>query len=83
MVVLILLHVNYDDSADYEDFSCTYALAGFDCDGAYNGSACGYDNVLCLIVRYLVQIMQATCIKYMYTHLMVWIVGIAWTSGDT
>ena len=32
---------NYNDSADYDDFSCTYAAAGLIVDGAFIGSACG------------------------------------------
>ena len=77
------LACNYNDSADYDDFTCTYAMDGFDCDGNFTGSACGFDNVLSdsIIVGtgYANNMYQV----YEYPSDGISNVSIAWTSGDT
>ena len=35
---------NYDADASYDDFTCILPADGFDCEGNFNGSACGTDN---------------------------------------
>ncbi|MBL6663215.1 MAG: hypothetical protein ISP71_03830, partial [Flavobacteriales bacterium] len=77
------LACNYNDSADYDNFTCVYPADGFDCDGNFIGSACGTDNALTdsIIVGtgYANNMYQV----YVYPSDGVTPVSILWTSGDT
>ena len=74
---------NYNDSADYDDFSCTYAAYGIDCDRAFIGSACGTDNPMSDSIVVGTGYANNMYEVYVYPSDGVNPVSIAWTSGDT